>query len=421
MWPNYIAGLGYRHTLGSPITTLMATLYYAEHVHIVQTQWDPYFCTGQESEFESVPVSKSGNVFKSLRTPLLAWQFLQYEINIFWIFCAHLQSQGGPEEKRRIRSGRRCWTVDSSRSKSVLTPCTGSQGPRTGNYRVWRSHRYVCTGAQNGKLLCLEISQVCVQGRRMGNYRVWRSHRCVHRGPEWKTTVSGDLTGMCVQEPRMENYCVWSHRYVYRGPERETTVSGDLTGMCVQGPRMENYRVWRSHSYVCTGAQNGKLPCLEISQVCVQGPRTGNYRAWRSHRYVCTGSQNGKLLCLEISQICVRGPEQETTVSGDLTGMCTAAQNGKLLCLKISQVCVYRGPERETTVSDLTGMCIGAQNGKLPCLEISQVCVQGPRMGNYRVWRSHRYVYRGPEQETTVSGDLTGTTEIPTDVIMYRE
>ena len=69
MWPNYIAELGYRHTLGSPITNLMATLYYAEHVLIAQTHWDPYFCTGQESEFESVPVSKSGNVFKSLRTP----------------------------------------------------------------------------------------------------------------------------------------------------------------------------------------------------------------------------------------------------------------------------------------------------------------------------------------------------------------
>ena len=43
----------------------MATLYYAEHVHIAQTQTripTPYFCTGQESESESVPESISGNL-----------------------------------------------------------------------------------------------------------------------------------------------------------------------------------------------------------------------------------------------------------------------------------------------------------------------------------------------------------------------
>ena len=43
----------------------MATLYYAEYVHIAQT-WTqiptPYFCTRQESEFESVPESVFGNV-----------------------------------------------------------------------------------------------------------------------------------------------------------------------------------------------------------------------------------------------------------------------------------------------------------------------------------------------------------------------
>ena len=40
----------------------MATLYYAEHVHIARIRtWipTPYFCTGQESEFESVPESLS--------------------------------------------------------------------------------------------------------------------------------------------------------------------------------------------------------------------------------------------------------------------------------------------------------------------------------------------------------------------------
>ena len=40
-------------------------LYYAEHVHIVETQIRipvPYFCTGQESQSESVPDSVSGNV-----------------------------------------------------------------------------------------------------------------------------------------------------------------------------------------------------------------------------------------------------------------------------------------------------------------------------------------------------------------------
>ena len=43
----------------------IATLYYAEHVHIAQIQtWIPtsYFCTGQESESKSV----SSNVNKSL-------------------------------------------------------------------------------------------------------------------------------------------------------------------------------------------------------------------------------------------------------------------------------------------------------------------------------------------------------------------
>ena len=40
-------------------------LYYEEHVHIVQTQIRipvPYFCTGQESQCESVPESVFGNV-----------------------------------------------------------------------------------------------------------------------------------------------------------------------------------------------------------------------------------------------------------------------------------------------------------------------------------------------------------------------
>ena len=43
----------------------MATLYYAEHVHVAQTQTripTPYFCVGQESESESV----SGSVNEPL-------------------------------------------------------------------------------------------------------------------------------------------------------------------------------------------------------------------------------------------------------------------------------------------------------------------------------------------------------------------
>ena len=47
---------------------MMATLYYAEHVHIAQT-WTqiptPYFCMGQESKSESVPEFVSGNVNES--------------------------------------------------------------------------------------------------------------------------------------------------------------------------------------------------------------------------------------------------------------------------------------------------------------------------------------------------------------------
>ena len=45
----------------------MVTLHYAEHVHITQTQTripTPYFCTGQESESESV----SNNVNEPLVT-----------------------------------------------------------------------------------------------------------------------------------------------------------------------------------------------------------------------------------------------------------------------------------------------------------------------------------------------------------------
>ena len=48
----------------------MATLYYAEHTHTTETQTripTPYFCTGQESESESVPESISGNVNEPLQ------------------------------------------------------------------------------------------------------------------------------------------------------------------------------------------------------------------------------------------------------------------------------------------------------------------------------------------------------------------
>ena len=46
----------------------MATLYYAEHVHITQTRIPtPDFCMGQESESEFVPESISGNVNEPLQ------------------------------------------------------------------------------------------------------------------------------------------------------------------------------------------------------------------------------------------------------------------------------------------------------------------------------------------------------------------
>ena len=47
------------------IPNLVATLYCAEHVHIVQTQTripTPYFCMRQESEFKSITKSVSSNV-----------------------------------------------------------------------------------------------------------------------------------------------------------------------------------------------------------------------------------------------------------------------------------------------------------------------------------------------------------------------
>ena len=48
---------------------LMATLYYAEHVHITQTRNQiptPFSCMGHKSDSESVPVPESGNMFKPL-------------------------------------------------------------------------------------------------------------------------------------------------------------------------------------------------------------------------------------------------------------------------------------------------------------------------------------------------------------------
>ena len=49
------------------ISNRMATLYYAEHVHIAQTRTripTAYLCIGQKSQSESLPVSEPGNVFK---------------------------------------------------------------------------------------------------------------------------------------------------------------------------------------------------------------------------------------------------------------------------------------------------------------------------------------------------------------------
>ena len=81
MWPNYTVGDGFGYRLGLSFQTwwLHCTMQNMFTLHRLDS--DPYFCTGQEYEFESAPVSESGNVFKPLRTPLLAWQFLQSEIN----------------------------------------------------------------------------------------------------------------------------------------------------------------------------------------------------------------------------------------------------------------------------------------------------------------------------------------------------
>ena len=50
----------------------MATLNYVGSVHIAKIQTRipiPYFCTVQESQYESVPPSKSGNAIKPLDRP----------------------------------------------------------------------------------------------------------------------------------------------------------------------------------------------------------------------------------------------------------------------------------------------------------------------------------------------------------------
>ena len=56
----------------------MATLYYAEHVHIPQTQIPTsYFCIGQESEYESLHESVSGEYF---------WRFfLKFENKLYYV------------------------------------------------------------------------------------------------------------------------------------------------------------------------------------------------------------------------------------------------------------------------------------------------------------------------------------------------
>ena len=64
------------------IPNLMATLHYAEHVHIAENQTripTPYFCVGEESESESEPKSVCGNVNEpsavfNLHLPTRHWQ-----------------------------------------------------------------------------------------------------------------------------------------------------------------------------------------------------------------------------------------------------------------------------------------------------------------------------------------------------------
>ena len=59
----------------------MATSYYVEHVHIVQIRAQiptPYVCIAQESESESLPVSESGNVYKSLQREL--YLIINYDV-----------------------------------------------------------------------------------------------------------------------------------------------------------------------------------------------------------------------------------------------------------------------------------------------------------------------------------------------------
>ena len=58
----------------------MVTLYYPEHVHIVQTRsWipSPYFCKEEESESESVPESDSDSVNEPL------WKKIRFHAQMF--------------------------------------------------------------------------------------------------------------------------------------------------------------------------------------------------------------------------------------------------------------------------------------------------------------------------------------------------
>ena len=69
------------------ILNLIATLYYAEYVHIAQTwTWfpTPYFCIGQESKSESIPECVSGNV----NEPLHGLTIVEIVLLLQWQQCA---------------------------------------------------------------------------------------------------------------------------------------------------------------------------------------------------------------------------------------------------------------------------------------------------------------------------------------------
>ena len=92
---NYIARLGLAYRLGLTFQGLMATLYYVENIHIAQTQTQiptPYFCIGQGSESESVPVYPA--------------MLLSYKVDIRSYIISHYHVIFSGGQKQRIAIAR---------------------------------------------------------------------------------------------------------------------------------------------------------------------------------------------------------------------------------------------------------------------------------------------------------------------------